>query len=205
MDPDPICKRKAKGATVMSDLQGKRAAVLIADNFQDEEGVETTAFLRERGVEVSYIGLKPGTVKGKYGRQEVEVGMTIADADPDDFDLLIVPGGAAPETLRLDSAVLDFTRRFFEEGKPAAAICHGPQVLISAQVLPGRVVTCYAGIRDDVQLAGARYFDKEVVVDRNLVTSRKPKDIPGFNEAILGVLVGETAEVGTEAGADVEG
>lgn len=174
----------------MSELEGKKAAVLIADKFQDEEGVETTKFLQEHGMAVSYVGLKRGTVKGKYGRQEVDVDLTMDEADASAFDLLVIPGGAAPETLRLDDAVLEFTRRFFEDQKPVAAICHGPQVLISARVLPGRTVTCYAGIRDDVRLAGARYQDKEVVVDERLVTSRTPDDIPAFNEAILEVLRG---------------
>jgi protease I len=175
----------------MSVFEGKRAAVLIADRFQDEEGVEPVLFLREKGMEASYIGLEPGTAKGKNGRQEVRIDQTIAEADPDAFDLLIIPGGAAPETLRLDEAVLAFTRRFFEAGKPVAAICHGPQVLISAQVLPGRTVTCYRGIRDDVKLAGARYRDKKVVVDGNLITSRIPGDIPAFNEAMARVLAGD--------------
>jgi protease I len=175
----------------MSGFKGKRAAVLIADRFQDEEGVEPVRFLKEKGMDSSYIGLETGTAKGKYGRQEVRIDQTISEADPDAFDVLIIPGGAAPETLRLDEAVLTFTRRFFEARKPVAAICHGPQVLISAQVLPGRTVTCYQGIRDDVKLAGARYRDKKVVVDGNLITSRTPDDIPAFNEAIARILAGE--------------
>lgn len=178
----------------MSALEGKKAAVLIADRFQDEEGTEPVAFLREQGMEVTYLGLQTGIVKGSAGRQEVEVSRLVSEADADEFDLLLIPGGHAPETLRLDEAVLEFTRRFFEDGRPVATICHGAQVLISARVLSGRTVTCAAGIRDDVQLAGARYLDKPVVVDRSLVTSRIPKDIPAMNEAILGLIAGETVE-----------
>ena len=169
-------------------LAGKRAAVLIADRFQDEEGVAPPAYLREFGMETVFVGLAPGTVTGKHEREEVVVDLAVADAEASEFDLLIIPGGGAPEALRLNPAVLDFTRRFLDEGKPVAAICHGPQVLISAGVLPGRSVTCFEGIRDDVRLAGARYRDKPVVVDRNLVTSRVPGDLPAFNQAILALL-----------------
>lgn len=185
-----------------TELDGKRAVILIADKFQDEEGVETTAFLREHGMEVVTAGIKVGTAEGKYGRQTVEIEHAVGELDAGTFDLLVIPGGAAPEALRLDEGVLAFTRVFFDAGKPVAAICHGPQVLISARVLPGRTVTCFAGIRDDVQMAGARYVDKPVQVDGNLVTSRKPSDIPAFNKAILELLTGVTAEVGAEVGAD---
>jgi deglycase len=172
----------------MSELTGRRAAILIADRFQDEEGVEPVRFLREQGADAVYVGIEPGTVTGKNGREEVEVELAVADADPLDYDLLVIPGGGAPEILRLDSGVLEFTRAFVDAGKPVAAICHGPQVLISAKVLAGRTVTCFPGIRDDVALAGARYVDKDAVVDRNLVTSRVPADIPSFNRAIAALL-----------------
>jgi protease I len=173
----------------MNALEGKRAAILIAEKFQDEEGVEPAAYLRERGAEVVYVGMKAGTVGGKYGRQEVEVDLAVEDADPAGFDLLVIPGGAAPEALRLHDGILAFTRHFLDHGKPVAAICHGPQILISAGVLAGRTVTCFAGIRDDVRLAGARYRDKAVVVDHNLVTSRTPADLPAFHEAMEQLLV----------------
>ncbi len=179
--------------TVEKNLEGKRAAVLIADGFQDEEGTETTAYLREHGMEVVTVGLAPGTAHGKHGRAEVAVDREVAEVSAQDFDLLVIPGGAAPEKLRLSDDVLAFTRRFFEDGKPVAAICHGPQVLISAKVLAGRTVTAFEGIRDDVQLAGARYRDKPVVTDGNLVTSRKPADIPAFNDAIAALMAGGAA------------
>jgi len=181
-----------------NELSGKRAAILIADKFQDEEGVETTAFLREHGMEVVTAGIAPGPAEGKYGRHTVQIEHAVRELDAGTFDLLVIPGGAAPETLRLDADVLAFTRAFLDAGTPVAAICHGPQVLISARVLPGRTVTCYAGIRDDVQLAGAKYVDRPVQVDGNLVTSRKPADIPAFNKAILELLTGVVAEVGAE-------
>lgn len=178
----------------MENLQGKRVAILIAPNFQDEEGTEPARFWSERGAEITYIGPAKGPVQGKHGREEVEVQKTPDEVSPDDFDLLYVPGGAAPETLRLDERILEFTRRFFDEGKPVAAICHGPQVFISAKVLAGRTVTCYAGIRDDVQMAGALYRDAPVVVDKNLVTSRVPADIPALSQAVAELLAGEAEE-----------
>jgi protease I len=169
-------------------LEGLKVAVVIADGFQDEEGVETPRFLTERGMEVTYLGPAPGIVRGKHGREEAEVTGTVADADPAGFDLLYLPGGAAPEVLRLDDSVLAFTRAFIETGKPVAAICHGAQILISARVLAGRTLTCVAGIRDDVEFAGGRYVDKAVVIDDNLVTSRMPADLPAFNEALAELL-----------------
>lgn len=172
----------------MSTLEGKRAAVLVADRFHDEETVDTAGYLRERGAEVVYVGMKTGRVEGKNGRQEVEVDLAVEEADPEGFDLLVVPGGGAPEALRLHEGILAFTRHFFDHGKPVAAICHGPQVLVSAGVLAGRTLTCVAGIRDDVRLAGARYRDQPVIVDRNLVTSRVPDDLPAFHEAIAELL-----------------
>jgi protease I len=133
-------------------------------------------------------------VQGKNGRQEVEVDLAVEEADPGSFDLLVVPGGAAPEALRLHDGILAFTRHFFDHGKPVAAICHGAQILISAGVLPGRTLTCVAGIRDDVQRAGARYVDKAVIVDRNLITSRTPADLPAFHEAMEQLLAPQPAD-----------
>lgn len=170
-------------------LESKRVLVLIADKFQDEEGVEPVAFLRERGVEVVYSGLQPGTVHGKNNRREVEVEVSVNDVDPGEFDLLLLPGGAAPETLRLDDRVLELTRAFMElPDKIVAAICHGQQILISAHVLAGRTATCYAGIRDDLRFAGARYVDKPVCIEGRLITSRTPADLGAFNDAIADAL-----------------
>jgi protease I len=182
----------------MGKLDGMRAIVLVADGFQDEEVSEPTAFLRAEGMDILHAGVKPGTARGQHGRHEVEVETAAVAADPDEFDLLLIPGGSAPERLRVDDGVLQFVRAWFEAGRATAAICHGPQVLISAGVLAGRTVTCFAGIRDDVRLAGARYRDKTVVVDGRLVTSRVPDDLPRFNEALLGVLAGEELESETQ-------
>ncbi len=156
-----------------------RALILAADGFEDSELLYPYHRLREDGVEVDIAAPAPGPVVGKHG-YEVEAGLAFADARAGAYDLLVLPGGKAPETIRRHSQAVELTRAMFEAGKVVAAICHGPQVLISAGVLEGRNATCYAGIRDDLKLAGANYSDEEVVVDGNLVTSRTPDDLPAF-------------------------
>jgi protease I len=169
-------------------LQGKRGAMLVAPGFQDEEGVLPVFYLRDRGVRVTYVGLSKGDVKGKYGRQTARVEATIEEVQPSQFDCVIIPGGSAPEILRLNPRVLEFVKKFSEGPGILAAICHGPQVLISADLLRGKTATCYEGIRDDIRLAGAKYVDEPVVVDGRLLTARKPEDIPAFNRALEELL-----------------
>ncbi|MDI6892328.1 MAG: type 1 glutamine amidotransferase domain-containing protein [Actinomycetota bacterium] len=169
-------------------LKGKRIAFLIGPAFQDEEGTEPRKYLVGKGAEVVYIGPQKTVYRGKYGRAKVKVDKTFDRVRPDEFDAVIIPGGSAPEHLRVEKVAVNFVRDFIELGRPLAAICHGPQMLISADSLKGRTITCYEGIRDDVKLAGAKYVDEPVVVDGNLITSRKPSDIPMFNEAIYEAL-----------------
>ncbi len=169
-------------------LGERRVAILIADKFQDEEGTEPRDFLKRHGVQAEYVGLKKGELRGKNGRKTVTVDRTIDEVSPADYDALVIPGGSAPERLRIDERVLRFVQLFWESGRPVAAICHGPQVLISAGLLNGRRATCYVGIRDDVKLAGAEYVDEPVVRDGQLITSRVPADLPQFNQALLEAL-----------------
>jgi len=170
------------------DLHGKHIALLVAPMFRDEEVFEPIDWLNERGAEVVVLGLTKGPVRGKLGGS-IAPDRLLAQARPADFDALILPGGQAPEVLRLDPAVLAFVRAMDAAQKPIAAICHGPQVLISADLLRGRRMTCFKGIRDDVRLAGALYEDSAVVVDGNLITAREPSDLPRFHEAIQEALV----------------
>lgn len=165
----------------------RHVAVILADNFEDSEATSPIKALQDRGIEVTVLGMETGTVTGKKGA-EVEATATIADSDADSFDALIIPGGGAPENLRIEQSAVDFTRRFVESGKPVASICHGPQLLISAKVLDGRTVTAVNKIRDDIVNAGAEYVDKPVHVDGNLISSRTPDDLDAFNEAILDAL-----------------
>jgi protease I len=118
----------------------------------------------------------------------VEVTKTLADVRPEDYDILVLPGGKAPEAVRKEPAAMEICRDFFRKGKPVAAICHGPQTLITAGLLKGRHATCYRTVADELKAAGAIYEDKEVVVDGDLVTSRQPSDIPAFMRETMKLL-----------------
>jgi protease I len=174
-------------------LENKTVAMVLATNFEDIEAIGPLEYLESHGVEVVTIGKEQGEITGKKGGR-LTADTTFADITPEQFerfDLLLIPGGGSPENLRIDDAAVDFTRRFVESGRPVASICHGPQLLISANVLNGRTTTCVKKIRDDVKNAGATYVDQSVVIDGNLISSRIPADLPDFYQAIgeaLGVL-----------------
>ena len=170
----------------MSD-SGKRVAVVIAPNFEDVEATSPIEALEAAGGTITVIGVETGPVTGKKGAT-LEATSTFGDVTPDDFDMLVIPGGGAPENLRINDDAVDWTRKFFETGKPVGAICHGAQLLISAKVLPGRTLTAVNKIRDDIANAGGRYVDEELVVDGNLITSRVPGDLPAFNKELASHL-----------------
>ncbi len=172
----------------------KRVAMVIAPNYEDIEATDPKDALEQAGAEVTLVGIEKGEVKGKKGGS-LEATETFDTVTPDDFDMLVIPGGGAPENLRIDDGAVAFTRQFTESGKPVAAICHGAQLLISADVLQNRKLTAVNKIRDDVKNAGGNYVDEELVVDGNLITSRTPKDLPAFNEAIVAAMT-ERAVVG---------
>jgi len=171
----------------MAQLDGVKVAMVLADNFEDSEAVEPKQYLEELGATVTIVGLETGEITGKKGAK-LSADTTFKDVSPDDFDAMIIPGGGSPENLRIHDEAVKFARDFVESGKPVASICHGPQLLISADVLRGKTVTCVNKIRDDVINAGANYVDEEVAIDQNLITSRVPKDIPAFNKAIAEAL-----------------
>ncbi len=156
-----------------------RALILAADGFEDSELLVPMYRLQEEGIDVVVAAPDRGTIEGKHG-YEVEATKTLREVKAKDYDVLVIPGGKAPEAVRLDANAVAVAKAMVEAGKPAAAICHGAQVLISADVLKGRKATCWKGVRDDLKLAGAAYVDAEVVVDGNLVTSRCPSDLPAF-------------------------
>jgi len=156
-----------------------KALIISADNFEDTELLFPLYRLREEGVIVDIASIKRGKIKGKHG-YEVEANMSLKEIIPDGYSLLILPGGRAPEKLRREKEALEIARHFFRENKPVSAICHGPQILVSAGLLKGRRVTCYRSVAGEIRDAGAVYEDKEVVVDDNLVTSRQPGDLPAF-------------------------
>ncbi len=161
-----------------------KALILSADKFEDTELLVPYYRLQEADVEVVVASLNSGAITGKHG-YEVAVDKTFGEVNPDDYAILILPGGAAPAVVREEPMALEIARKFFAGNKPVAAICHGPQILISAGLLQGRRATCYKSVADELQEAGALYEDRELVVDANLVTSRIPADLPAFMREII--------------------
>ena len=160
-----------------------RAIVISADGFEDPELIKPMEALRADGIEVELATPEGAAIHGKRGAT-VEADGPIDQVDPSAFDLLVLPGGKAPATLRKDPKVLAIAREFFSADKPVAAVCHGPQILVSADLLKGRKATAYSAVAPELKEAGADYSDEEVVVDGNLITSRKPSDIPAFMQAV---------------------
>jgi protease I len=170
-------------------LSGKRVAILVEDEFEDRELTGPLDALREAGATVTLVGPTAGAdFKGKRGHALVTSDLAAGSARMTDFDALVIPGGHAPEKMRMRHAMVDLARDAMEAAKPVAAICHGPQLLISANTLRGRTLTCWPSIAIDVKNAGGLYVDKPVVEDGNLITSRKPDDVPAFSEAIIRAL-----------------
>jgi len=164
----------------------KRIAVLVENMFEDVEYTSPVNAFRDAGHRTVNIGLDGNdTVRGKKKGTEVVIDRAIDDASPDDFDALLIPGGYSPDRLRAHDEPVEFVRTFVNSGKPVFVICHGPQLLISADVLQGRRVTGWRSIAQDIRNAGADYIDDEVVVDGNLISSRQPSDIPAFIAASL--------------------
>lgn len=160
-----------------------RALIITADDFEDSELQIPLAKLREEGIPTDIASLNKDKIIGKHG-YTAEVDLTVDTIDVTAYDLLILPGGRAPARLRKDLTVLDIVRAFFAADKPVAAICHGPQVLLSAGVMRGRTATCYKSVAQEMKRAGAHYVDQEVVVDANLITARQPADLPAFMREI---------------------
>lgn len=161
-------------------------ATIITDLFEDSEYVKPAKAFREAGHEMVTVGLEAGkTVRGKRHHAAVTIDKAAKDVSVDDFDALLIPGGYSPDKLRVDEDAVRFTKEFVESNRPVFAICHAPQLLITAQVLKGRKITGYKSIIQDIKNAGAEFVDSEVVQDNNLISSRKPGDIPAFIRASL--------------------
>ena len=172
----------------VSPANGKRVAILVENEFDDRELMIPVETLQNAGVTVTIVGPTSGQeYTGKRG-QVVKAELGAGAARIKDFDAVIIPGGHAPDKMRMRHAMVDFTRDAMAAGKPVAAICHGPKLLISAGSLRGRTLTCWPSIAIDVKNAGGMYVDKPVVEDGNLITSRKPDDLPMFCDAILRAL-----------------
>ena len=174
----------------MNGLSGKRVAILVEDEFEDRELTGPLEALRAAGAVVTLVGpIEGATYRGRRGEAIVASDLAAGAARMKDFDALVIPGGHAPDKMRMRHAMVDMTREAMEAGKPVAAICHGPQLLISANAIRGRMLTCWPSIAIDVKNAGGLYVDKPVVEDGNLITSRKPDDVPVFSEAIIRALL----------------
>lgn len=166
-----------------------KVAVIITDMFEDVEYTGPAEGFRSAGHELVHVGLEKGsTVKGKKEGTPVGIDIGVDDASVDDFDAMLIPGGYSPDQLRVNAKAVDFARSFMQSGKPVFSICHGPQLLISADVLKGRKVTGWKSIVQDIKNAGAEFVDREVVEDGNLISSRNPDDIPAFTRAALARL-----------------
>ena len=170
-------------------LNGKRVAILATDGVEQVELTQPRQALDAAGALTMVVSPKEGTIKGwqhdRWGDQ-IKVDLPLREARSSEFDALLIPGGVMnPDTLRLEKQAVDFVRAFFSEGKPVAAICHGPWLLVEAGVLRGRTVTSWPSLQTDIRNAGGDWVDREVVTDEGLVTSRKPDDIPAFSAKMV--------------------
>ena len=166
-----------------------RVAMPLGEDFEDSEFAVPRDRLRQAGHEVVVFGARAHQkLTGKRRAVEATTDASAADLQASDFDALVIPGGYSPDHLRLDRDVVQFVRDFARSGKPVAAICHGPQLLIEADSVRGRTVTSWPSVRKDLENAGASWVDRQVVVDDDLITSRKPEDLERFCEAVLASL-----------------
>lgn len=170
-------------------LQGKKIAILATDGFEQVELTEPRKALEAAGAIVEVISLKPGEIKGwkftDWG-ETTKVDKTLDQAGPRDYDGLVLPGGQInPDKLRMEPKAVSFVADFFNSGKPVGAICHGPWMLVEAGVVKQKTLTSWPSVRTDIRNAGGHWVDEEVVTDENLTTSRKPEDLPAFNERLI--------------------
>ena len=170
-------------------LEGKRVAFLATDMVEQIELTEPWRAVRDEGAKVELVSLEEGKIQGfnHYDKGDMfGVDRVVEEASASDYDALVIPGGVGnPDTMRTDENAVAFVRDFFEQGKPVGVICHGPWMLVEAGVVRGRKVTSWPSLQTDIRNAGGEWVDKEVVVDQGLVTSRKPDDLPAFNEKIV--------------------
>jgi protease I len=170
-------------------LDGIKVAILATDGFEQSELFEPKKALEQAGAETHVISIKSGEIKGwnenDWG-DSIAVDVMVGEADAQNYDALLLPGGVMnPDKLRTDEKAVNFVKSFFDEGKPVGAICHAPWTLIEADVVKGKTVTSWASLKTDLENAGAKWVDREVVTDNGLVTSRYPDDIPAFNKKII--------------------
>ncbi len=173
----------------MEKLKGKRVAILATNGFEEVELTSPMEILEQNGATVDVVSLKSGTIKSwKDGNwnMDLKVDKTVDNAKAEDYHALLIPGGVInPDKLRRNAKAVEFVRDFFKQNKPVASICHGPQMLIEAEVVNGRILTSFPSIRKDLENAGANWVNEKVVVDHGLVTSRSPADLDAFNDKLV--------------------
>ncbi|QNI34952.1 type 1 glutamine amidotransferase [Alloacidobacterium dinghuense] len=174
---------------MQQNLTGKRVAILATDGFEQVELTEPKKALEQAGAVTEVISPKSGEIRGwksKDWGDSIRVDKALGSASPSDYDALVLPGGVAnPDHLRMDETAVRFVKEFAQSGKPVAAICHGPWTLIEAGVVKGHTLTSWPSLKTDLKNAGANWVDKEVVLDGNFITSRKPEDLPAFNKKVI--------------------
>jgi len=174
---------------VADKLQGKRVAFLATDMVEQVELTEPWKAVQDEGATPELVSLEDGEIQGfnHYDKADTfKVDRTVEEASADDYDALVIPGGVGnPDAMRMNENAVEFTRQFFEQGKPVGVICHGPWMLVEAGVVRDRTVTSWPSLQTDIRNAGGNWVDEEVVVDNGLVTSRKPDDLPAFTAKIV--------------------
>jgi len=182
-------KAKQRKMKMAQQLSNKKVAILAADGVEQVELTKPKQALEQAGAQTHVISLKSGNIQGFNHHDkgdQIPVDVAIDSANPNDYDALVLPGGALnPDQLRTNSKAVEFVKSFFEAGKPVAAICHAPWMLIEAGVVKGRTLTSWPSLQTDLRNAGATWVDQEVVVDKGLVTSRNPDDLPAFNSKMI--------------------
>jgi protease I len=182
--------------TMPNTIQGKKIAILATDGFEQVELTKPRQALQEAGAQTQVVSPQAGKIKGwnmKQWGEDVSVDVPLKSADPANFDALLLPGGVMnPDQLRMIPEAVRFVKHFFDAGKAVASICHGPWMLVEADAVRGRTVTSWPSLKTDIKNAGGNWVDKEVVRDSQVVTSRKPDDIPAFNREMIG-LFGQAA------------
>ena len=183
----------------MADLSSKTVLILATDGFEQSELFKPREALMDAGATVKLASIETDPIQGmKHDTENAETitpDMTLGEVDVGDYDMLVLPGGVAnPDKMRLQEKAVDIVREFVDAGKPVAAICHAPWMLIEADVVDGRKMTSWPSVRTDLRNAGAEVVDQEVVIDGQFITSRKPDDLPAFNDAIIHALTTELAD-----------
>ena len=174
-----------------------KVACILGPNFEDVELSEPVKRMRDEGYEVTLIGPEKGKkLEGKQGKVTGTADAGIGEVRPEDFDLLFIPGGFSPDKIRADARFVEFVKAFDEAKKPIAAICHGPQLFLTARIIKGRTLTAWKTVQDDLELAGANVRDEAVVRDGNWITSRGPDDVPKFSQAIVDFVQGKEKSEG---------